>query len=168
MATYRTSAYEGLDDENGEEENEEDDENEEGGKGRMLGFMFGNVDDAGDLDEEYLDQVCTLIRFAPVHATKTIISRCQFYLRVASRSFFHRSCLAIPSLLSSCMVIRQPSNLRRKQFLTIPEKAWDIFWGFVALTVECMSKNFCTMFSNEVAENYGDRTCGIIFFSVEV
>jgi hypothetical protein len=23
----------------------------------MLGFMFGNVDDAGDLDEEYFDQV---------------------------------------------------------------------------------------------------------------
>ncbi|BFI36879.1 hypothetical protein MARPO_0010s0177 [Marchantia polymorpha] len=50
------SAYE-SDDEKAEEENEEEDEeNGERGRGRMLGFMFGNVDDAGDLDEEYLDQ----------------------------------------------------------------------------------------------------------------
>ncbi|CAM6089127.1 unnamed protein product [Calypogeia fissa] len=59
MAAYRTSAYGGMDDENAEEEeNEEEDEESEdgGGKGRMLGFMFGNVDDAGDLDEEYFDQ----------------------------------------------------------------------------------------------------------------
>lgn len=53
------SAYE-SDDEKAEEENEEEDEeNGERGRGRMLGFMFGNVDDAGDLDEEYLDQVPT-------------------------------------------------------------------------------------------------------------
>lgn len=39
-----------------EEEEEEDGDGE--GRGRpMLGFMFGNVDDSGDLDEEYLDQV---------------------------------------------------------------------------------------------------------------
>lgn len=34
---------------------EEGEEDEEGG-GPMLGFLFGNVDDSGDLDEEYLDQ----------------------------------------------------------------------------------------------------------------
>lgn len=39
-----------------DEEEEEDGDGE--GRGRpMLGFMFGNVDDSGDLDEEYLDQV---------------------------------------------------------------------------------------------------------------
>lgn len=46
------------------EENERDDEEEdgdgEGGGRQLLGFMFGNVDDAGDLDEEYLDQVLAL------------------------------------------------------------------------------------------------------------
>lgn len=38
--------------------NWEEEEDEENGKeSQMLGFMFGNVDDAGDLDVEYLDQV---------------------------------------------------------------------------------------------------------------
>ncbi|KAL3694992.1 hypothetical protein R1sor_008643 [Riccia sorocarpa] len=49
------SAYE-SDDEKAVEENEDDEDNMEEGHGRMLGFMFGNVDDAGDLDEEYLDE----------------------------------------------------------------------------------------------------------------
>ena len=40
---------------------EKEDENGEGRGRQMLGFMFGNVDDSGDLDEEYLDQVGTKI-----------------------------------------------------------------------------------------------------------
>nr|XP_024393704.1 transcription initiation factor TFIID subunit 1-like isoform X3 [Physcomitrium patens] len=40
-----------------EEEEEEDGDGEGEGRGQqMLGFMFGNVDDSGGLDEEYLDQ----------------------------------------------------------------------------------------------------------------
>lgn len=40
------------------DDDDEEDGDGEGRGGRMLGFMFGNVDDAGALDEEYLDQVC--------------------------------------------------------------------------------------------------------------
>ncbi|KAJ4958846.1 hypothetical protein NE237_025957 [Protea cynaroides] len=36
--------------------NDEDDYEEAGGGNRLLGFMFGNVDDAGDLDVDYLDE----------------------------------------------------------------------------------------------------------------
>ncbi|KAK8955288.1 Transcription initiation factor TFIID subunit 1 [Platanthera guangdongensis] len=40
-----------------EEREEEDEEYEEVGRGnRLLGFMFGNVDNAGDLDVDYLDE----------------------------------------------------------------------------------------------------------------
>ncbi|KAI4327951.1 hypothetical protein L6164_020355 [Bauhinia variegata] len=38
-------------------EEDDDEEYEEGGKGnRLLGFMFGNVDNSGDLDVDYLDE----------------------------------------------------------------------------------------------------------------
>ena len=42
--------------EEGEEEEEEDDD-EQGGEEKMLGFIFGNVDEAGELEEEYMDEV---------------------------------------------------------------------------------------------------------------
>lgn len=48
--------------EESEREYDDDDEDDGDGEGRgrqMLGFMFGNVDDSGGLDEEYLDQVAT-------------------------------------------------------------------------------------------------------------
>ncbi len=50
-----------------EEEREEDDggdeygDDDDGERRPMGGFMFGNVDDAGDLDEEYFDQVHFLL-----------------------------------------------------------------------------------------------------------
>ena len=41
---------------------DEDEEYEESGKGnRLLGFMFGNVDNSGDLDVDYLDEVSSCI-----------------------------------------------------------------------------------------------------------
>lgn len=40
-----------------EDDDDDDDEEEESGRGnRLLGFMFGNVDNAGDLDVDYLDE----------------------------------------------------------------------------------------------------------------
>ena len=36
---------------------DEDEDEDEERTGPMLGFLFGNVDVSGDLDEEYLDQV---------------------------------------------------------------------------------------------------------------
>lgn len=36
-----------------------DDEDENDGGSRLLGFMFGNVDNSGDLDVDYLDEVFT-------------------------------------------------------------------------------------------------------------
>lgn len=37
---------------------DDEEEYEEGGGGnRFLGFMFGNVDNSGDLDVDYLDEV---------------------------------------------------------------------------------------------------------------
>jgi len=37
---------------------DDEEEYEESGKGnRFLGFMFGNVDNSGDLDVDYLDEV---------------------------------------------------------------------------------------------------------------
>ncbi|KAJ7568940.1 hypothetical protein O6H91_01G053900 [Diphasiastrum complanatum] len=52
------AAANGQQEEQEDEEEEEEDEEEaaERKRSRMLGFMFGNVDDSGDLDEEYLDQ----------------------------------------------------------------------------------------------------------------
>jgi hypothetical protein len=53
--------------EEAEEEAEEDDggdedgDDDDGERRPMGGFMFGNVDDAGDLDEEYFDQVHFLL-----------------------------------------------------------------------------------------------------------
>ncbi|EPS61923.1 hypothetical protein M569_12870 [Genlisea aurea] len=35
---------------------DDDEEYEEAGGNRLLGFMFGNVDDSGDLDVDYLDE----------------------------------------------------------------------------------------------------------------
>lgn len=42
-------------------DDEEEYEDATGGN-RLLGFMFGNVDNAGDLDVDYLDEV----QFSPV------------------------------------------------------------------------------------------------------
>ena len=39
---------------------DEDEYEESGGGNRLLGFMFGNVDDSGDLDVDYLDEVTIL------------------------------------------------------------------------------------------------------------
>lgn len=42
---------------------DDEEEYEDSGKGnRFLGFMFGNVDNSGDLDVDYLDEVilCSL------------------------------------------------------------------------------------------------------------
>lgn len=36
---------------------DEEDYEENGGSNRLLGFMFGNVDNSGDLDVDYLDEV---------------------------------------------------------------------------------------------------------------
>jgi hypothetical protein len=57
------------DEEEAEEEEEadeddggdEDGDDDDGERRPMGGFMFGNVDDAGDLDEEYFDQVHFLL-----------------------------------------------------------------------------------------------------------
>lgn len=38
-------------------DDDEEDYEEVGGKNRLLGFMFGNVDNSGDLDVDYLDEV---------------------------------------------------------------------------------------------------------------
>lgn len=38
-------------------DDDEDDYEDFGGGNRLLGFMFGNVDDSGDLDADYLDAV---------------------------------------------------------------------------------------------------------------
>lgn len=40
-----------------DEEEEEEDYEEAGESNRLLGFMFGNVDNSGDLDVDYLDEV---------------------------------------------------------------------------------------------------------------
>lgn len=39
---------------------DEQEEYDDGGRDRLLGFMFGNVDGAGDLDVDYLDKVFIL------------------------------------------------------------------------------------------------------------
>ncbi|KAK1259317.1 Transcription initiation factor TFIID subunit 1 [Acorus gramineus] len=38
------------------DEEEDDEDNEEQGGNKLFGFMFGNVDDSGDLDADYLDE----------------------------------------------------------------------------------------------------------------
>lgn len=40
----------------GRDDDEEEDYEDTGGGSRLLGFMFGNVDDSGDLDVDYLDE----------------------------------------------------------------------------------------------------------------
>lgn len=45
------------------DDNEDDDYEEYGGGNHLLGFMFGNVDNSGDLDVDYLDEVIHLILF---------------------------------------------------------------------------------------------------------
>lgn len=40
---------------------DEDEYEEVGGGNRLLGFMFGNVDNSGDLDVDYLDEVIGLL-----------------------------------------------------------------------------------------------------------
>ncbi|XP_062109645.1 transcription initiation factor TFIID subunit 1-like [Humulus lupulus] len=44
----------------GRDEDDEDDYEEAGGSNRLLGFMFGNVDNSGDLDVDYLDEVISI------------------------------------------------------------------------------------------------------------
>lgn len=62
------------------DDDEEEYEEEEGGNGNgLLGFMFGNVDGAGDLDIDYLDQV-------PCHFLFFFLSLC-FYLCNIRRCF---------------------------------------------------------------------------------
>jgi hypothetical protein len=39
------------------EDDDVEDYEEPGGGNHFLGFMFGNVDDSGDLDADYLDEV---------------------------------------------------------------------------------------------------------------
>ena len=41
----------------------DDDDEEAGGSNRLLGFMFGNVDNSGDLDVDYLDEVTFILAF---------------------------------------------------------------------------------------------------------
>ena len=36
---------------------DDEEDYEEAGGSRLLGFMFGNVDNAGELDVDYLDEV---------------------------------------------------------------------------------------------------------------
>ena len=40
---------------------DDDDYEDAGGGNRLLGFMFGNVDNSGDLDADYLDEVILLL-----------------------------------------------------------------------------------------------------------
>ena len=69
-----------------EDEEGEDGDGEEEGRGRqMLGFMFGNVDDTGGLDEEYLDQVATQ-NFTIYYGIISVI--CIVFLRQAFCSKF--------------------------------------------------------------------------------
>jgi len=51
----------GEEDVRGDEDGDDDDDDDDGERRPMGGFMFGNVDDAGDLDEEYFDQVHFLL-----------------------------------------------------------------------------------------------------------
>ena len=54
-----------TDDEEGYEETDEN---------RLLGFMFGNVDDSGDLDVDYLDEVfLSCLLFARIPACITCL-----------------------------------------------------------------------------------------------
>jgi hypothetical protein len=39
------------------DDDDDEDYDEPGGGNHFLGFMFGNVDDSGDLDADYLDEV---------------------------------------------------------------------------------------------------------------
>ncbi|KAB1211063.1 Transcription initiation factor TFIID subunit 1 [Morella rubra] len=50
-------AYEsGCPSQDGRDEDDEEEYEEAGGSNRFLGFMFGNVDNSGDLDVDYLDE----------------------------------------------------------------------------------------------------------------
>lgn len=40
---------------------DDEDDYEENGGSRLLGFMFGNVDDSGDLDVDYLDEAKSIL-----------------------------------------------------------------------------------------------------------
>ncbi|KAK8636999.1 hypothetical protein V6N13_064431 [Hibiscus sabdariffa] len=46
-----------------EDDDEEEYEEEAGGSNRLLGFMFGNVDNSGDLDADYLDEANNKLYF---------------------------------------------------------------------------------------------------------
>ena len=58
---------------------DEEEYDEESGGNRLLGFMFGNVDNAGDLDVDYLDEVSSssplsLIYSITIHVNEVILS----------------------------------------------------------------------------------------------
>ena len=49
--------YNDEDDDRQNEEEDEEDEDDEGKAPNMLAFMLGNVNEAGSLEEEYMDEV---------------------------------------------------------------------------------------------------------------
>jgi hypothetical protein len=66
---------------------DEDEDDDEERSGPMLGFLFGNVDVSGDLDEEYLDQVCACV-CAPL--SLSVLCSCSqtlFFFSFSSHSF---------------------------------------------------------------------------------
>lgn len=44
-----------------ESSDDEEEYEESGGGTRLFGFMFGNVDNSGDLDADYLDEVLSFL-----------------------------------------------------------------------------------------------------------
>ncbi|KAK7837167.1 transcription initiation factor tfiid subunit 1 [Quercus suber] len=57
LAVQYTMGYEsGSPSQEGRDEDDEEEYEEGGGGNRFLGFMFGNVDNSGDLDVDYLDE----------------------------------------------------------------------------------------------------------------
>lgn len=59
---------------------DEEEYEEVNGGNQLLGFMFGNVDNAGDLDVDYLDEVifCFLFHalFLILHVNKMMMTPC--------------------------------------------------------------------------------------------
>lgn len=52
---------------------DDDEEYEDNNKGFNLGFIFGNVDNSGDLDADYLDEVIYFYSFSMMALLKTYI-----------------------------------------------------------------------------------------------
>ncbi|KAF3445103.1 hypothetical protein FNV43_RR14796 [Rhamnella rubrinervis] len=51
---------------------DEEEYDETGGGNQFLGFMFGNVDNSGDLDVDYFDKIETLLKFFPVSSYRNL------------------------------------------------------------------------------------------------